>query len=110
MSVHPDPPVRRHPRFRRSRPVVIGGTADADCRYLVLDVVGRGGAALRCDSELTPGELVDLEICLSGGVIRTRARVIECRGTPGDYRIGVEFVEIAEGDEPLLAALLEDED
>lgn len=101
--------IRRHPRFQRPRPVVVGGAGAADCGYVVLDVVSRGGGELRgCQSELTPDDLVDLEICLSGGVIRTRARVVECRGVPGDYRIGVEFLAMPEDQVPLLQALLAD--
>jgi hypothetical protein len=106
MSETSDQQARRHTRYRRNRPVVVGSPDGADCRYLLLEVVGRGGAELLCESEVPTGALLDLEICLSGGVIRVRARVIECRGVAGDYRVGVEFVEMAEEDEPLLAALL----
>jgi hypothetical protein len=101
---------RRHPRFRRGRPVVVDGSAERGCRYLLLDVVSRAGGELVCGSKLTPGEVVELEICLSGGVIRVRARVIDCRGAPGDYRIGVEFLVIGDDDDQLLTALLADRD
>lgn len=81
------------------------------CSYLRLDVVGRGGALLRCDAEIAPGTRMDLEICLAGGVIRARARALYCLPRDRDFAIGVEFVGLAgAGDERLLELLIAADD
>ncbi len=109
MSSPPSHPLaRRFPRVRRVRPVVAYGEAgETVCRYLRLEEVGQGGALLRCESELSEGSEVDLEICLAGGVIRVRSRVLYCQpAEDGAFTVGVEFLELAPGSEELLAELV----
>lgn len=100
---------RRFRRFRRTRPVVVTHP-DVDCTYQRLVLVGRGGAELVCNASLPTGAVVGLEICLAGGVIRARGRVVGSRPAGEGHLVGIAFLELPPEDEELLAALLEDRD
>lgn len=100
-------PQRRYQRVVRRRPVAVtSDDGEAACSFARLETVGRGGALLLCDRPLRIGSEVDLAICLAGGVIRTRARVLyhvdaiesghEATG------LGVEFLRVAGDDAELL--------
>ena len=100
---------RRYPRFARERPVVVVASA-GECTYQRLVRVGRGGVELLCRGSLDEGRLVDLEICLAGGVIRARGRVVGSRPAGDGHLVGVAFVDLPPEGEELLAALLDDRD
>lgn len=89
------------------RPVV-WWKGDGSCAYLRLAVVGRGGAHLRSPEAIAEGTPMRLEICLAGAVIRCRAQAVWCIPRPEGFDVGVEFAELAAGDEPLLEHLLAD--
>ena len=95
---------RRFPRVRRVRPAVWNGPVGSE--YLRIEVIGRGGAQLRSDVPIEPGTRMPLEICLAGGVIEVRARVVYCVERDDAYTVGVELVELGEDAEELLARLI----
>jgi hypothetical protein len=76
-----------------------------ECSFVQLERIGRGGALLACDKPIPVGSYVDLAICLAGGVIRTRARVLYHQQSDSGVGIGVEFVAISGDDAELLAHL-----
>lgn len=89
-------PVRRCPRVQTRRPVVVYHDGeDTVCSFVRLETVGRGGALLICDEPVPIGDLVDLAICLAGGVIRTRARVLYHLPGETGCGVGVEFVGLS---------------
>ena len=102
-----DKPHRRFLRVNRRRPVILHSDApgETECSFVQLERVGRGGALLLCKEPVPVGSFVDLAICLAGGVIRTRARVVYHTETEMGVGIGVEFVQISGDDAELLAHL-----
>lgn len=110
MSVQQHQRKRRYRRVRRARPVVVNLPAGLDCEYQRLVRVGRGGAELLCRGALPEGEPVEIEICLAGGVIRARGRVVGSRPNRDGHLVGVAFHELAPEDAVLLADLLADRD
>lgn len=79
-----------------------GGAGD----FVRLESVGRGGALLRCEAPVPVGEVVDLTICLAGGVIRARGRVLYHLQHEDGLGVGVEFLELAPAGEELLEYLV----
>lgn len=79
------------------------GTTETFAR---LETVGQGGALLWCDEPIPESEETELIICLAGGVIRVRARVLY--HLPGDdgVGVGVEFVEVPAKSGDLLHGLV----
>ena len=90
-----DDPQRRFHGVARKRPVVVY-TEDEDsaCSFVRLESVGRGGALLLCDRPIPIDTELDLAICLAGGVIRTRARVLYHVEAADGVGIGVEFLGV----------------
>lgn len=106
-SPPPEAPQRRYHRVVRERPVVVTSSAgETTCSFARLESVGRGGALLLCDRPLPIGSEVELTICLAGGAIRTRARVLyhlqTGRSDGGEVGLGVEFLSVAGQDAELL--------
>ena len=101
------PPQRRFLRVERRRPVMLSSATlgSDECSFVQLERVGRGGALLLCNRPVPVGSHVDLAICLAGGVIRTRARVLYHLEWETGVGIGVEFVGISGDDAELLAHL-----
>lgn len=81
---------------------------DTTCSFVRLDSVGQGGAFLLCSRPVPIGTQVDLAICLAGGVIRTRARVLYHRRSDDDQDvgIGVEFLALSDDSAQLLDQLV----
>lgn len=109
-SPPPEAPQRRYHRVVRRRPVVVTSSAgETTCSFARMESVGRGGALLFCDRPLPIGSELDLTICLAGGVIRTRARVLYHLQTDGsddgEVGLGVEFLGVAGDDAELLEHL-----
>jgi len=77
--------------------------------YLRLDLVGRGGALLRCGQPIDVGTEMALEICLAGAVIEARAEVVYSRPNGQVFEVGVEFLDFGPYGEELLEQLLADE-
>lgn len=98
-SPSPEAPQRRYHRVVRRRPVVVTSSAgETACSFARMESVGRGGALLLCDQPLAVGSELELTICLAGGVIRTRARVLyhlkTGRSTDEEVGLGVEFLAV----------------
>jgi hypothetical protein len=103
---------------RRGRRVAVGlpaTVAGRSCREATVVDVSMNGCLLRCEAGLDTGSVVDLEIGLPDGPLRTKARVAQSSldGTslPGPPRhlAGVEFLGLAAADEPRLRSFLEAE-
>ena len=98
---------RRYPRVRKWRPVLVrrldnGGSV----AFGSLETVGRGGALLHCDQPLPDASDAEVAICLAGGVIRARARVLYHLPQEKGLGIGVEFLEISDDSADLLDHLV----
>lgn len=82
---------------------------DGDGRGLAfgsLETVGQGGALIRCHEPIPESAEADLAICLAGGVIRARARVLYHLPGEDGLGIGVEFLELRGGSQELLDHLV----
>ena len=106
-SPPPEAPQRRYHRVVRRRPVVVtSSTGDTTCAFARMESVGRGGALLLFDRPLPIGSELELTICLAGGVIRTRARVLyhlqAGRSDDEEVGLGVEFLDVDGDDAKLL--------
>jgi hypothetical protein len=87
------------------------GGEDTACSFVRLESIGRGGAFLMCEKPVPVGSEVDLAICLAGGVIRTRARVVYHREENGEgVGLGVEFLELPGSSAELLDRLIAPEE
>lgn len=94
-------------RVRMRRPVVVYHEGeDTGCTFVRLESLGRGGALLSCPEPVPIGARVDLAICLAGGVIRARARVLYHLPDEEGCGVGVEFVELPENSAELLRQLV----
>ena len=101
-------PGRRHARVRRSRPVVLQPVGQPQA-FGRLEIVGGGGALVRCRHEFSVGERLDMLICLAGGVIPAKVRVVyaEENGDGNGWAVGVEFRYLGEGGAELLRSVME---
>lgn len=76
--------------------------------FAILEIVGRGGALLRSAEPVPVESEAELAICLAGGVIRARARVLYHLRDPEGLGIGVEFLDLSPSGSELLEQLVED--
>ncbi|HUP43847.1 MAG TPA: PilZ domain-containing protein [Thermoanaerobaculia bacterium] len=100
---------RRFHRVGKRRPVVLQacGGEDTTCSFVRLESVGRGGVFLRCERPVPVGTEVTLAICLAGGVIRARGRVVyQLEEADEAVGLGVEFLELLGDGAELLEQLL----
>jgi hypothetical protein len=80
---------------------------DTTCSFVRLESVGRGGVFLRCERPVPVGTEVTLAICLAGGVIRARGRVVyQLEEADEAVGIGVEFLELLGDGAELLEQLV----
>lgn len=79
---------------------------DTVCTFVRLESLGRGGALLSCPEPVPIGARVDLAICLAGGVIRARARVLYHLPDEQGCGVGVEFLELPGDSADLLERLV----
>jgi hypothetical protein len=93
-------------------PASVGARSAGAARVVDASLVG---CLLRCETDLDGGTVVDLQLELPDGPLRTKARVAQCsldgHSLPGPrrYLAGLEFLGLAAADEPRLRALLESE-
>jgi hypothetical protein len=103
---------RRQRRVIVDLPASVGGRAPQTARVVDASLVG---CLLRCEVELDPGAVLDLQIDLPDGPVRTKARVAQCsldgHSLPGPerYLAGLEFLGLAAADGPRLRSFLESE-
>lgn len=71
-----------------------------------LETVGRGGALLRCEKPIPTTTDAEVTICLAGGVIRARARVLYHLPHEDGLAIGVEFLDLSDDSADLLDHLV----
>ncbi|HEX2253982.1 MAG TPA: PilZ domain-containing protein [Thermoanaerobaculia bacterium] len=110
MSAAPEQPLRRFPRLRRSRPVLLVPGTDQGGSYGRLAVIGRGGAEVVTARCFEPGTPLDLEIYLAGAFIQVQGRTTSCRWADEDHLVGIAFTGCPPGQEELLRALFDDRD
>lgn len=77
--------------------------------FASLETVGRGGALLRCTEPIPAAPDAELTICLAGGVIRARSRVLYQIPEEDGLGVGVEFLELLGDSGVLLEHLVEPE-
>jgi hypothetical protein len=93
-------------------PASLGGRSPRAARVIDVSLVG---CLLRCEADLDAGAVVDLQLELPDGPLRTKARVaqssLDGQSLPGPprYLAGLEFLGLAAADEPRLRAFLESE-
>jgi hypothetical protein len=103
---------RRERRVTVDLPASVGGRSCRAARAVDVSLVG---CLLRCESGLDRGAVVDLQIELPDGPLRTKARVaqssVDGDSLPGParYLTGLEFLGLAAADEPRLRSFLEAE-
>jgi len=103
---------RRERRVAVDLPASVGGRSCRAARALDVSLVG---CLLRCEAGLDSGVVVDVQIDLPNGPLRTKARVaqsfVDGDSLPGPahYLTGLEFLGLAAADEPRLRAFIEAE-
>jgi hypothetical protein len=103
---------RRERRVTVDLPASVGGRSLRAARVVDASLVG---CLLRCEPDLDAGAVVDLQIELPDGPVRTKARVaqssLDGQSLPGParYLAGLEFLGLAAVDEPRLRSFLESE-
>lgn len=103
---------RRHRRVMVDLPASVGGRTCRAARALDVSMVG---CLLRCDAGLDSGAVVDLQLDLPDGPLRTKARVaqssVDGDSLPGPARYlnGLEFLGLTAADEPRLRSFIETE-
>jgi hypothetical protein len=103
---------RRERRVRVDLPASVGARSPRAARVVDASLVG---CLLRCEADLDAGAVVDLQLELPDGPVRTKARVaqssLDGQSLPGParYLAGLEFLGLAAADEPRLRAFLESE-
>jgi hypothetical protein len=103
---------RRERRVAVRLPATVAGRS---CRQASVVDVSLNGCLLRCETGLDTGSVVDLEIGLPDGPLRTKARVaqssVDGASLPGPsrYLSGLEFLGLAAADEPRLRSFLDAE-
>jgi hypothetical protein len=105
-------PTRRERRVAVDLSASVGGRSSQAARALDVSMVG---CLLRCEAGLDSGAVVDLQIDLPDGPLRTKARVaqssVDGDSLPGPprYLNGLEFLGLAAADEPRLRSFIEAE-
>lgn len=106
----PEPPrlQRRFPRVPSENAVLVKKIGDDSSEALAKTrVLGGGGCMFVHGVPLGVGSTVEMLISMPRQVLRVRARVVyELPARPGGVEVGVEFVDVAEGDREVLAAWL----
>jgi hypothetical protein len=103
---------RRERRVIVDLPASLGGRSPQEARVVDASLVG---CLLRCEANLDAGAVVDLQLDLPDGPVRTKARVaqssVDGHSLPGPerYLAGLEFLGLAAADEPRLRSFLEAE-
>lgn len=103
---------RRARRVTVDLPASVGGRLSHAARVVDASLVG---CLLRCEVDLDTGAVVDLQLELPDGPVRTKARVaqssLDGQSLPGPerYLAGLQFLGLAAADEPRLRSFLESE-
>ena len=103
---------RRERRVAVDLPASVGGRSCRAARALDVSLVG---CLLRCEAGLDSGVVVDVQIDLPNGPLRTKARVaqsfVDGDSLPGPahYLTGLEFLGLAAADVPRLRSFIEAE-
>jgi len=103
---------RRERRVTVDLPASVGGRSCWAARALDVSLMG---CLLRCEAALDSGAVVDLQLDLPDGPLRTKARVaqssVDGDSLPGPprYLTGLEFLGLAAADEPRLRSFIEAE-
>jgi hypothetical protein len=103
---------RRQRRVAVDLPASVGGRSCRAARAVDVSMVG---CLLRCETGLDSGAVVDLQLDLPDGPLRTKARVaqssVDGHSLPGParYLTGLEFLGLAAADEPRLLSFIEAE-
>jgi hypothetical protein len=103
---------RRERRVTVDLPASVGGRSCRAARALDVSMVG---CLLRCEAGLDSGVVVDVQLELPDGPLRTKARValssVDGDSLPGPahYLTGLEFLGLAAADEPRLRSFIEAE-
>ena len=85
----------------------VRGTARAEVPGRLLDL-SLGGARLRLQAALVPGEIHDFTLDLDGETVSVQGEVRRCRRVPrGGFEVAVEFVGVDPRDRRRLKAYLE---
>lgn len=101
---------RRERRVLVDLPATVGGRSPREARVVDASLVG---CLVRCESDLDTGVVVDLQLELPDGPMRTKARVAQSSldgqsmSGPRRYLAGLEFLGLAATDEPRLRSFLE---
>ena len=103
---------RRERRVAVDLPATVGGRSPRQVRVVDASLVG---CLLRCDSDLDAGTVVDLQLELPDGPMRTKARVAQSSldgqsmSGPRRFLAGLEFLGLAAADEPRPRSFLDSE-
>ena len=99
---------RRFPRISSQHALLVKKLVGEGSEALSkTQVVGQGGCMFLHDAALGKDANVEILISVKGRVVRAVSRVVyEIRRKDGKYEVGVEFVEVSDGDRKIIRDLL----
>ena len=98
---------RRFPRVAAHATMMVESLDDQGLgEFARTSSIGAGGCGFRSNEPLDVGSEILVTISAGDEVVRTRARVAHSVATDNGYEVGVEFVELHQGDDATLRRLL----
>jgi hypothetical protein len=103
-----DRPKRRYPRIHADNVVLVKRLEGPPVEgFTKIQVMGQGGCMIISDEPLGVDARLEILLSFSGRVVQARGRVAyENQRNPGEYEVGVQFLEVGPDDQEFLEQVL----